>query len=185
MIMLCMPVCPHYLSLTVSSAWRTQLDNECGTAPAQRDRPLRCPTPDHHQRAFLHVRYTPHLEIAANPRLSVALTSCVEIRVRQMRLPRGLRDCQQARRHAHLPGGTPCSLRKVVNQPPHNDTDGASGADDPYVKIPVHRGHTSRNERPEQAGPTRQLEKAKWRGPLNGPEKWLLRERRVVRVRSR
>jgi len=39
MIMLLMPVCHSYLSLTVSSAWRAQLDNECGKAPVQRDRP--------------------------------------------------------------------------------------------------------------------------------------------------
>ena len=51
-----MPVCPRYLSLAVSSAWRTQLDNECGKAPAQRVRFLRYSAPACRQRAFLHVR---------------------------------------------------------------------------------------------------------------------------------
>jgi len=55
-ITLSMPVCSPYLSLAVSSAWRTQLDNECGKAPAQRVRRLRYPAPACRQRAFLHVR---------------------------------------------------------------------------------------------------------------------------------
>src|SRR6266849_6154419 len=55
-IMLVMPVCSGYLSVTVGSAWRTQLDNERGKGPTQRDQPLYCPMPDSHQLAFLHVR---------------------------------------------------------------------------------------------------------------------------------
>jgi hypothetical protein len=41
-------------------------------APAQRNRPLRCPAADCHQRAFLHVTYAPHLELRADPWLKVA-----------------------------------------------------------------------------------------------------------------
>ena len=77
----CMPVCSHSLSLILSSASRTQLDNERGSAPAQRDRPPRGSAPDCPLRAFPHVRYAPHLELVANPRLRVASTGCVEIRV--------------------------------------------------------------------------------------------------------
>lgn len=68
-IMLCMPVCPRYLLLIISSAWRAQFDNERGVMPAQRNRPMRCPAPDCHQRAFLHVT---HFELGTDTWLKVA-----------------------------------------------------------------------------------------------------------------
>ncbi len=49
------------------------IDNEYGMAPAQRNRPLRCPAADP-QRAFLHVTYERQLELRADPWLKVAVT---------------------------------------------------------------------------------------------------------------
>ena len=116
MIMLLMPVCHSYLSLTVSSAWRAQIDNKCGKAPAQRDRPLRNPAPDCHQRAFLHVRYASHLELVANPWLRVASTGCVEIRVR--RPGRRARICRIAGvvpSYTYAPGCMSLTVAAIIN----------------------------------------------------------------------